>query len=240
MVPFEGDEVTIRVKGEDERIIEIVRTCTAYQESLFIFGNEVVDIMNQLYNGQSLKFVLYYKEARYNFTIDAEGYKEVADEFIVADYVPKTPIITDTDDMAAMTGVTLPYQMTNTFFEQSDEGFESVLCIGSGGFTTFYTYPSLSLHLYYKSEAEPFWYHDGEYLFKDVEISNENEMQSFILDMGILDDGMTYHLQEESVSEKAIEFAKKHGNVRFQVTFLPHLKFDIPMSSDEMISYLTF
>lgn len=204
------------------------------EEDISLSGNDAVELANDLYKGNDLKFVIYYGDDKYNFSIEADGFKEVADEFIPNFEVSLEPIIHDE-----------PYYFfADSYIPAVQETADYVLLVRSIGFPDYNKYPTVFLFLDYKGSEEPFWYvNEKEFVFRNVELVSADGKESLSLNAAI-DNTEEYSsdfiLYDSSLSEEIIEFAESNTSMNLVVEFEPSVVFNIPLSSDELLSFISF
>ena len=97
--------------------------------------------MNELYRGNDLKFVIYYGTARYNFSIDSDGYRFITNnEFIVSSEPPVGLNIIDGDN----------YRGIISYMPLYVDYYDVVLCIHSDGIPDVDEYPHFFVTILYR------------------------------------------------------------------------------------------
>ncbi len=244
----DGDEAVIRVKLVSGEIKEFTYDFSlnnfflfqlneyeieSLKQRIHLSGNDAVDLLNELYKGNNLKFVIYYGTTKYSFTIESDGFREVADGFIVNFAVPTEP---DVYDDGVMTGVT-------SYIYKNVEGVDYVLGLHSSGFPEIDEYPRLSATLDFKNPDDIFWYdNEGEYTFKAVNLVSADGKEVIPLSDEIENDeyGSYFSLYESPRIPEIIAFTKAHGSVELKIEFDPAVEFDIPFTAEEIQKLLSF
>ena len=244
----DGDEAVIRVKLVSGEIKEFTYDFSlnnfflfqlneyeieSLKQRIHLSGNDAVDLLNELYKGNNLKFVIYYGTTKYSFTIESDGFREVADGFIVNFAVPTEP---DVYDDGVMTGVT-------SYIYKNVEGVDYVLGLHSSGFPEIDEYPRLSATLDFKNPDDIFWYdNEGEYTFKAVNLVSADGKEVIPLSDEIENDeyGSYFSLYESPRIPEIIAFAKAHGSVEPKIEFDPAVEFDTPFTAEEIQELLSF
>ena len=244
----DGGEAVIRVKLVSGEIKEFTFDFDQYENILFLFneyeiesmkqniylsGNDAVDLLNELYKGNDLKFVIYYGSIKYSFTIDAEGFKSVADGFIDNFMAPTKPESYDDGIMAGVSSYT--FKTVNST--------DYALGLHSSGFPEMDEYPGLSASLDFKASEDAFWYdNEGEYTFKAVNLVSADGKDVLQLSNEIETDeyGSYFSLYDSPRIPEIIAFAKAHGSVELKIEFDPAVEFDIPLTAEEIQELLSF
>lgn len=245
-----GGEALIRVKLTSGEIKEFTYDFDQYEGILFLFneyeiesmkqdiylsGKDAVDLLNELYKGNDLKFVIYYENIKYSFTIDAYGFKEVADEFIDNFAIPIEPDVYE-DDIMSYTGVSY-------YISKVSDDIDYVLGLHSSGFPETDEYPRLSISLDFKNSDDVFWYgNDAEYTFKVVNLISADGKDILPLSDEIENDeyGSYFSLSGSPRIPEIVDFANAHGSVELNVEFEPSLEFIIPFSAEEIQDLFSF
>lgn len=241
-----GDEATVRVKLESGEIKEFTYDFTEHEypwydeyeldqvrQNIYWNGHDAVDLLNELYNGNDLRFVIYNGNIKYTFTMEADGFKEVADEFIGNFAVPTEPDVYDDGFYAGV----------SHYFTKMAEGTDFTLGLHSSGFPEIDEYPNLSATLDFKNSDDVFWYdNEGEYTFKAVNLISADGKDVLPLSDEIENDeyGSYFSLYESPRIPEIIAFAEAHGSVEFKIEFDPAVEFDIPFTAEEIQEMLSF
>ena len=235
----DGGEAVIRVKLASDEIVESSYPFAEYEEEMYLYGNEAVRLMNELYKGNDLKFVIYYDDVRYNFSIDAEGYKETADEFITSDYMlyeePETFIERDAE------GNIFIFASLQTIIK-NDDGKDYSLFLYSFGAPDYLDMPCFALGLAFKGSDDIFWYSKTpEQAYKDVRLISEDGDELSLV-AAIFDDenGSHFILQESSLINEIIEFANTHDGISLIVEFTDEIEFNIHVTPENIINAFRF
>lgn len=241
-----GDEATVRVKLESGEIKEFTYDFTEHEyswydeyeldqvrQNIYWYGHDAVDLLNELYNGNDLRFVIYNGNVKYTFTMEADGFKAVADGFIGNFAVPTQPDIYDDGFYAGV----------SQYFTKMTEGTDFALGLHSSGVPEIDEYPSLSVSLDFKASDDAFWYdNEGEYTFKAVNLVSADGKDVLPLSDEIENDeyGSYFSLYDSPKVPEIIAFAKAHGSVEFKIEFNPAVEFDIPFTAVEIQKLLSF
>ena len=243
-----GGEAKIRVKLESGDIKEFTYDFNSFDDLLFLFneyeiesmkqniylnGSDAVDLLNELYKGNDLKFVIYYENIKYNFTIEAVGFREISDGFIDNFSVPLEP---DIFDDGFSLGVSY-------YFAKATDGIDYVLGLHSSGVPEIEEYPSLSLSLAFKNAGNVFWYdNDEDYIFQNVQLVSSGGNGVLSLTDNIENDeyGSYFGVYETTDIQEIIDFANLHGSVDLIVKFEPSLEFSIPLTAEEILELFSF
>ena len=243
-----GGEAKIRVKLESGDIKEFTYDFNRFDDLLFLFneyeiesmkqdiylnGSDAVDLLNELYKGNDLKFVIYYENIKYNFTIEAVGFREISDEFIDNFSVPLGP---DIFDDGFSLGVSY-------YFAKATDGIDYVLGLHSSGIPEIEEQPSLSLSLEFKDANNVFWYdNDVDYIFQNVQLISSEGNGVLSLTDNIENDeyGSYFGVYETTDIQEIIDFANLHGSVELIVEFEPSLEFSIPLTAEEILELFSF
>lgn len=235
----DGGEAVIRVKLTSDEIVEFTYSFAEYEEEMYLYGNEAVRLMNELYKGNDLKFVIYYGDVRYNFSIEAEGYKEIADEFISPDYMfyeePEVSIERDAE------GNTVSFASVQTIIKNEGEKDYS-LFIYSFGAPDYLDPPWFALGLAFKESDDIFWYSKTpEQSYKDVRlISSDGDELSLMEAVFDDEDGSHFLLSESSLINEIIEFANEHNEISLIVEFTNEIEFSVHVTSEDIINAFRF
>lgn len=248
----DGGEALIRVKLVSGEIKEFTYDFDQYENILFLFndyeiesikqniylsGKDAVNLLNELYKGNDLKFVIYYGNIKYTFTIEAYGFKEVADEFIDNFAVPSGPDI-EIDDLS-----TYKYAGISYYEPLTVNGTDYVLGIHSSGFPEMDEYPSLNVSLDFKPSDDVFWYdNEGEYTFKAVNLISADGKDVLPLSDEIENDeyGSYFGLYDDPRIPEIIEFANTHGSINLEIEFEPSLEFNVHFTAEEIQELFSF
>ena len=246
-----GDEATIRVKLESGEIKEFTHDFTEYEYSwydeyelnqvrknIYLSGHDAVDLLNELYKGNDLRFVIYNGSIKYTFTIEADGFKEVADEFIGNFAVPLEPEIFIDKESPYFKYASASYYETLT-----DNGIDYVLGMHSSGFPDMDEYPWVSVSLDFKPSDDVFWYdNDGDYVVKNVRLVSSDGSEVLSLSDKIENDeyGSYFSLSESPLIPEIIEFADDHGSVSFVFEFTPALVIQVPFTAEGVRELFSF
>ena len=241
-----GDEVTVRVKLDSGEVKEFTYDFTEYEyywydeyelnqvrQNIYLEGHDAVDLLNELYNGNDLRFAIYNGNIKYTFTMEAAGFKEVADEFIGNFEIPTEP---DVYDIGVIYGV-------SSYVSKDTEGVDYVLGLHSFGFPEIDEYPNLSVSLDFKASDDIFWYdNEREYTFKAVNLVSADGKDVLPLSDEIENDeyGSYFSLYESPRIPEIIAFAKAHGSVELKIEFDPAVEFDIPFTAEEIQKLFSF
>ena len=246
-----GDEATIRVKLTSGEIKEFTYDFTEHEypwydeyelnqvrQNIHLSGHDAVDLLNELYRGNDLRFVIYNGNVKYTFTIEAYGFKEIADEFIGNFAVPEAPVVVFNDDYF--------YSSVSNFYATTIGDSDYVLGVHTMGFPGDDEYPSLSVTLDYKDSDDVFWYDnesDFTYTFRDVRIVAANGNDAISLSDRIKGNefGNYFTLYDDpKMISDIIDFANEHGSVEFIFEFSPFVEITISFTSEEMQELFTF
>ena len=235
----DGGEAIIRVKLASDEIIEFRYSFAEYEEEMYLYGNDAVRLMNELYKGNDLKFVIYYGDVHYNFTIDADGYKDIADEFISEDYMiyekPEVLIEHDTE------GNTISFVSFQTIIKNEGE-MDYSLFIYSLGAADYLEYPCIALGLAFKESDDIFWYSKTpEQSYKDIKlISGDGDELSLIPAVFDDENGSHFILYESLLIDEIIGFADEHDKMNLVVEFNNGPEFSISVTSEDVIKAFSF
>ena len=247
-----GDVATVRVKLDSGEIKEFTYDFTEYEyswyddyeldqvrQNIHLYGHDAVDLLNELYNGSDLRFVIYNGNIKYTFTIESDGFKEIANEFIDNFAVPAEP------DIDVYESPMYNYKGISCYEALTVNGTDYVLGLHSSlsGFPEMEEYPSLSVSLDFKPSNDTFWYdNDGEYIFKAVNLISADGKDVLPLSDGIENDeyGSFFGLYESPRIPKIIEFANTHGSVVLKIEFDPIVEFDISFTAEEIQELFNF
>ena len=238
------DEATIKVKLDSGEIKEFSYNFTEHEyswydeyeldqvrQNIYLDGHDAVDLLNELYNGSDLRFVIYNGNIKYTFTMNADGFKDVADDFIDNFAVPTEPDIYDNGSYASV----------SHYFMKTAEGTDFVLGLHSMGYPKIEEYPSLSVSLNFKDSDDVFWYDNkGEYTFKAVNLISANGKDVLSLSDGIENDEYSSYFSLYERIPEIIDFANVHGSVNLKIEFNPSVEFDIPLTAKEVQKLLNF
>ena len=233
----DGGEAKIRVKTDSSEILDFICPFIGYSEDIFINGYLPMNastekLLNELYKGNDLKFVIYLDDARYNFTINGEGYKEVTDRFLEENNTTSSPsykedsfnksveyhILKCVENVDYMLNIRLSRSEYPLYGEDS---------------------PILYMYLKSKEAADAFWDDEeaSSYNFNVVKlISNEGNVLS--LEKGLI--GRVFQLDFPKYVSEAIEFIKNNDGVILHIEFIPSLEFDIPIKSEAISDFYQF
>ena len=241
-----GDEAIVRVKLDSGEVKEFTYDFTEHEyqwydeyeldqvrQNIYLEGHDAIDLLNELYNGNDLRFVIYNGNIKYTFTMEADGFKEVADEFIGNFAVPTQP---DVYDIGVIYGV-------SSYVSKDTEGVDYVLGLHSLGFPEIDEYSNFSVTLDFKNPDDVFWYdNEGEYTFKAVNLVSANGKDVLPLSDEIENDeyGSYFSLYDSPRIPEIIAFAKAHGSVELRIEFDPTVEFDIPFTAEEIQKLFSF
>ena len=226
----DGGEAVVRVKLASDEIIELTCELEDYAEGLYFFGNDIATLMNELYKGNDLKFVIYYDDARYNFTIDAFGYKELADEFLTDNDVPESPDITDRQT----------YRGITSYIPLSAGNVELVLEMISDGIPGHDEYPYFFTAMLYKHDTDAFWSdNNGEFPISSVSLIAPDGTE-LSLDEEISENRLFFDFWEGDENAEVLKFAEGYESLTLLMEIEPSYEFRIPISKDDLLKFLTF
>lgn len=230
-VIFSEGEAEIRVKLTSGDIVEFSYFFSDYEEGIHLFfflDTDIARLMNELYEGNDLKFVIYYDDIRYNFTIDATGYKLIADEFIGNFAPPAIPIIEDDGE----------YKSTTYYLTKTEENMDFVVDLIFGVSADSENPPTIDTLLSCKSSYDVFWGGDSDiYKFIGARIES-NSGASLSLDEYI--DGNLFIWNNPSIIAEIIGFARSNKEVTFVIDIAPSIEFRIEFNSEELIECLIY
>ena len=225
-----GGEIIVKVKLDSGKVLTIVEEFEEYEESIYFFGNDVSELINELYKGNNLKFVIYYGDAKYNFTIDGTGYKEAANEFLVDYKLPEPLRIVDREY----------YRGIQSCFTWRIKDVCFALRLCSDGIPGHENYPYLFASLYYKYFDDAIWY-DNKGAFSIISvsiISSDGSVLSLAED--ISEDRTGFDFWEDSDYSKVLSFSEVHDNLSLVMEIEPSYCFSIPVSKKDIQIFLTF
>ena len=249
-----GDVATVRVKLDSGEIKEFTYDFTEYEyswydeyeldqvrQNIYLEGHDAIDLLNELYDGSDLRFVIYNGNIKYTFTIEADGFKEVANEFIDNFAVPSEP---DTfRDALGLESLGLEYTSVSYYETQTENGIDYVLGINLSGFKGMNEYPSLNVSLDFKPSDDVFWYdNEKEYIFKDVRLVSFDGSDVMSLAEEIENDeyGTYFSLYDSPMIPEVIDFVNEHGSAIFVFEFTPELTFSVPVTAAEVSAWFSF
>ena len=246
-----GDVATIRVKLTSGEIKEFSYDFTEYEypwydkyeldqvrQNIRLNGHDAVDLLNELYNGNDLRFVIYNGNIKYTFTIEAEGFKEVADDFIGNFAVPTEPVIYIDESPIYSKFVGVSY-----YESQTVNGTDYVIGIHASGFPEMDEYPGVSISLDFKPSDAVFWYdNDKDYIFNDVRLVSSDGCDVLSLSEGIENGeyGSYFSLYGSPRIPEIIDFAKEHGSTELKIESDSVGEITISFTAEEIQELFTF
>lgn len=232
-VIFSNGIAEIKVKLVSGDIIEFSYFFSDYDEEIYLTFFKEADmarLMNELYKGNNLKFVIYYDDIRYNFTIDAMGYKSIADEFVDNFAPPSGPVIKDDGE----------YKYIDYYLSKTENGMDFVLNLNFSVSSDSEKKPTIDTLLSCKSSSDTFWDGDSDqYEFTGARIESASG-KVLLLDEYIGDSQNFFIRNEPSIIAEMIGFANSEETVNFIIDIAPSMEFNIELNSKELINCLTY
>lgn len=233
IVIFSDGSAEIKVKFASGDIVEFSYLFSDYEEGIYLTffqDAEIARLMNELYKGNDLKFVIYYGDIRYNFTIDATGYRLIADEFIDNFSPPTMPVVEDDGE----------YKSIDYYLSKTVDGMDFVLNLDFSVSSDPEESPSIDTLLSCKSSSDVFWNGDSDpYEFTGARL--ESASGNFLsLDEYISDYHNLFIWNDPGIIAEMIDFARSEETVNFIIDIAPAMEFRIEFESEELINCLTY
>lgn len=197
------------------------------KENIHLDGNGATTLLNELYRGNNLKFVIYYGKTKYSFTIEGEGFKNLSDTFI-SNYV----VLEEEEYYYEGMKYGLSY-----YFKQKINDKNYVVGVHYTDYTSFGKYPNLSLSLNYKNIDDKFYYdNEGEYIYKNVNLISRNKENALSLQEWIENDeyGSYFNLDDYKTIKKISDFASLNGQANLKIKLEPNVMLNIPLTTEKL------